>query len=456
MKKIHLLIILFVAASTFFSQEKESEFVTVKGDSLVGSVVNGENIREVFGNVVITQGDVVITCEKAVQYIVKNEILLIGNVIATQDTLTLKSEEAYYYGDEKIAKSDTTVYLHEPDIDLTADSGKYFFNPKRAEFFGNVHVTDSLFNLYSQKLYYYRELEKLRAIDSVRVSDTTSVIYSDSLIHFRNEEISNAYGHVKVDNFDNNIVIFGDTLNSRNKENYSIITGEPLFIQIDTAANGTLDSLMIASRIMESYTDSTKKFIATDSVRIIRGGFSSINDKAIFYRADEVIETIKSGEGKKQPVLWYDQSQLVGDSVYIHLKDNKLNFIDIKNNAIIISAHDSLDWRYDQISGVRIKMFFNDSTIQRTEVYENMLSIYFLLEDGKPNGLIKSSSETGKIMFEDGRVVDVRLYGDPNSEYHPEGLIKNKVREFTLPLFRLYENRPQKSDLNKLIRETNE
>lgn len=451
MKKIILISILLLSNLLVFSQQ--SEVVTVKGDSLIGRIVKGENIREVIGNVEITQADVIITCNKAIQYLVKNEILLLGNVIATQDTLILKTEEAYYYGDEKIAESDTTVYLSEPGLELTADSGRYFFDAKKAEFFGNVYLKDSLLNLRSQKLFYYRETEKLTAVKDVQVADTSSVIYSDSLVHLRNDKYSEAFGNVKVDNFTNNITIFGDTLISKNKENYSIVTGKPLFIQTDSTSQGEIDSLIIASRIMESYTDSTRKFVATDSVRILKGEFASVNDKSILYRAENIIETIKRDDQQRQPVLWYENSQLVGDSVFIHLEDDRLDYIDINNNSIIISELEGYDWRYDQISGQNIKMFFNDSTIERTEVYNNVLSIYYLFEEGKPNGLIKSSAQTGKIIFENGKVVDVRLYGSPKSEYHPENLVKDKTREFTLPLFRLYENRPQKNEMMKLIRE---
>lgn len=67
MKKIVLLI--FLLSCFVFAQE--TEHVVVVGDSLIGKTINGQNVREVIGNVVITQGDVVITCKKAIQYLVK-------------------------------------------------------------------------------------------------------------------------------------------------------------------------------------------------------------------------------------------------------------------------------------------------------------------------------------------------------------------------------------------------
>lgn len=449
MKKI-LLLIIFLSTLTFAQQ---SDVVTVVGDSLIGKNINGQSIREVIGNVIITQGDVVINCNKAIQYLSKNEIELIGDVVATQDTLVIKSERGYYYGNNRIAQSDTTMYLSQPNLDLKANRGKYYFNDELAQFFGDVELNDSSFTLTSQELYYFRENERVNAKTNVQIIDSTSIIFADSIRHYRNEKTSYAFGNVRVDNFENDILIYGDSLYSNNESKYSLITGSPLFMQIDTSSSGKLDTLLISSRQMESYNDSTKKFIAIDSVKIIRGDFSSVNEKSIMYNSEDRIETFKMSDQSPQPIIWSEGNQLVGDSVFIHLKENALDWIDVRGNSIIISKKEDYEWRYDQISGQRINMYFNDSTITRTDVFGNVLSIYYMYEDGEPSGLIKSSSQTAKIFFDDGQVVDVRLYQSVQSEFHPENLVKGKEREFTLPRFIIFENRPKKSELKKLIRE---
>jgi hypothetical protein len=45
------------------------------------------------------------------------------------------------------------------------------------------------------------------------------------------------------------------------------------------------------------------------------------------------------------------------------------------------------------------------------------------------------------------------MYQSVQSEYHPENLVEGKEREFTLPQFIIYDNRPKKEELIKLIRE---
>ena len=55
-----------------------SEKIIVIGDSLVGKVISGEPVREVYGNVNLRQGNILVTCDKAIQYITTNNALLAG------------------------------------------------------------------------------------------------------------------------------------------------------------------------------------------------------------------------------------------------------------------------------------------------------------------------------------------------------------------------------------------
>ena len=87
----------------------------------------------------------------------------------------------------------------------------------------------------------------------------------------------------------------------------------------------------------------------------------------------------------------------------------------------------------------------------KAEFEDNVLSIYYLYEEEEVNGLTKSSAKNITIIFEDNVVTEVRLYGSPLSEYHPENQVVGNERAFTLPKFIFYQNRPNKSDLLKNI-----
>ena len=92
MIKYAIVILLFVFSPGLLAQD---DMIRVVGDSLVGKTINGESIREVHSNVIMTQGKVTITCNKAIQYIAKNEAELIGNVVVVQDSIIIKTDLGY-------------------------------------------------------------------------------------------------------------------------------------------------------------------------------------------------------------------------------------------------------------------------------------------------------------------------------------------------------------------------
>ncbi len=446
-KILHVIVLFSVLT---FAQE-ETKKITVTGQELIGSIQNGESIREVIGNVVLTQGNVVITCNKAIQYLARNDAKLIGNVIITQDTLTIYTDEGFYYGNERRSFSDKGVKLDDKKVILTAKIGEYFFNDDRADFRTKVKLYDTASTLTSSRLLYFRKEDRAIAFDSVKITDKENIIYADSLIHFRKVEESFGFGNVSIKNKTNKSMILGGHMEDYRSKNYSVIDSLPLLIQIDTTFSGdtvkTIDTLLIKSKVMKAYRDTSNQFIAIDSVEILRGGFASKNDYSIYFRNEDNIVTSKTGEENAQPVMWFETSQLSGDSIKIFLKDQQIEKIDIINNALIASYNENYKQRFDQISGDTIYLFFDSTGIKRNEVYSSVLSIYYLYDDGEPNGLMKASAQNSIMYFENKKIISVKLYGTPNSEYHPEAIINGKEKEYFLPRFILFENRPEKEKL---------
>lgn len=439
-------LILFLICTIAYSQTDEDK-LTIVGDLLEGGTRNGEKIQSWIGNVVMTQNDIRVTCENAIRFLNSNEVELIGNVVAVQDTITIYTEHVYYYGDTEYAVSDSAITLNDGRITLSADRGNYSFDTKKSEFFGNVVLFDRESKLNSNELYYFNEIDKVIASGNARLADSVNYIYADSLVSFRNEEESFAFKKVMIRNFENNTTITGAYLEDKKKENYSKIEGNAFLTQIDTSESGVIDTLYLRAKKLEALKDSVNSFIATDSVRIVRGDFASRNDKSYYYQNADRIVTSKLDPNAAQPVLWFENSQLLGDSINIKLSESSLKYIEMFNNSFILSKNKAFEFRFDQIMGDSIKISFENSDISKTKVNGNVLSIYYNYEDSEPNGLIKSSSGKSVISFDDNEVSDVRLYEEPVSEFHPENVIKGKEKDFTLPVFRLIKGRPTKRSI---------
>ncbi len=442
--------------------QQTSERITVVGDSLVGKVINGESIREVNGNVILKQGNVTVTCNKTIQNISRNEAELIGDVVVVQDSLTLKTKSGFYFGNSKKTRSTTGLFLDDGKVTLIADSGEYYFDENKAIFETNVKLVDSLTTMTSDKLIYYRKEDRAFATGNVKVTDESSIIFSDTLDHNRKTGYSIADGNVRIINPENHTTVFSGHLENDIQKKYSFISENPVLLQVDTTFNvendssivDRIDTLIIDAKIMEAYRDSTKLFKAIDSVKILRAEFSSVNDITLLFRESDMIVTFKLKEDSSaQPVLWYDKSQLTGDSVTIFLIDNKIHKLDVDGNSFMLSQNENNLDRFDQTSCDSIKMYFEGNNINRSEFFGNVYSFYFMFDDEKPNGLTKSTSNSATIFFKNNAVDEVRLYGSPNSEYYPEVKVKGLEKTFTLPRFVFHKNRPLKSELLKNISE---
>ncbi len=449
-----IIIIFILVSSSLFAQE-ESEMIRVVGDSLLGKVVNGESIREIYGNVVLTQGNVVITCDKAVQFLMRNDAVLKGNVIVKQDSLTIITDEGFYFGNDRITKSTAGIMLDDRKVILQADSGEYFFDNDKAFFQTNVILFDSVMTLFADELTYFQKEDRAVAIGNVKIVDATNEIMADKLEHFRRTKISIADDNVKIRSLENNTIIFGDHLEDYPKNKYTLIDKNPLLIQYDTSyvseTDFEIDTLIIKAVKMEAYRDTANIFKAVDSVKIIKGGFASTNDFTLYLSDAETMITKKVSEEADQPILWYENSQLTGDSIAIYIEDTKINQLDVIGHAFMLSQNNKYKDRFDQTSSKNVSLFFADNKLLKAKFEDNVLSIYFLYEEEEANGLTKSSAKNVTIIFNNSEVTEVRLYGSPSSEYYPEKQVIGNERAFTLPNFIFYQNRPNKSDLLKNI-----
>lgn len=439
-------IVLTALFLTNINAQEDNRIVAI-GDSLVGKVVNGERIRELHGNVVMTQGAVRITCDKAIQYLAKNEAELIGKVVVTQDSIIIKTVRGYYYGNTKVAYSKHGVELTDGHVNLFSKNGFYYFDEKRSYFHDQVKLNEGSSNLSALRLNYFDDEDKAVAGGNVIVSDTSSTMLADSLIYFRNTKNTFAFNNIRIYNSKDRISIFGNRLEDVGQNQYTKIWDNPFFVRIDTTSDGKLDTLMVSALLMEAFDDSTQRIIATDSVKIIKTGFAAVSNKTFFFRTTDEIQTIKRDGDEFPPVIWNEETQLSGDSIFIYIKDNQLTHIKLNSNATIISEHKDKPFRFDQISGKAVKIFFENGAIKLTDVTGNVLSIYYLFDENEPNGLVKSSSENAKIYFDNRKVDDVRLYGKPATEYHPENILIGKEKEFTIPSFKVFNNKPKKEQL---------
>ena len=388
----------------------------IHADSLHGYTLGVDSYRDLVGHVVFQRGGTTLNCDRAVQNTTQDVVDLYGNVRVEDDTLTLRTKQARYSGKTNIVSSDSGVYLNDRRRTLTADRGTYNTDTKVAQFFGHVYVRDSVSQLTSEQLTY-----------------------------FRNEEKSIADIDVKIKSLDNNVTVDGFHFEDYSKKNYSMITGEPLLTQIDTSSDGKIDTLMITSLTMEAHRDSvSERFIADDSVRVIRGSLCAHCGYGIYFSKDSMVVL------QKLPIVWYEDNQLTGDSITVFIRDKKINRVDVNGAAFAVSQSDSIYAdRFNQLKGKKLTMYLKDRKADRIIVENNATSLYYLYDKNKPNGVNRVSGDRVVMYFKDGKIETISVISGVEGNYYPEKLVRNKVETYNLPGFVYYKNRPDEANFPK-------
>lgn len=410
------LIVLVLACCSVVSPQQEKVVDLERADSLVGKIIDGERVRELIGNVRFRQGAVVVDCDRAIQYLQSQRIALQGNVVVRDDTITMKGNRGLYHSAERYAEAFDGVQLDDGTTTLTATYGRYYPDEKKAFFKTNVLV-----------------------------KDTISQLKADELTYFRDKKRSIAVGNVEIHNIEDNITIFGGHFENHSEQKFSKMTLQPRVIQIDTSG-GEIDTFTVSSRVIESYRDSVRRLIAIDSVQLWSSELSGECGHAVY------LPELDSIVMRKKPFIWYDESQVSGDSIFIRLKKRKPEIVYIRGDAFAISVSDSLyPKRLNQLTGALITMFFDEGRIQQIQVDQTATSVYFLYEDRRdtaevvqrtPNGLNKTSGDRVVIHFSDGRAERISVISGVEGEYFPENMVEGKERDYYLPGFNWRMDRP--------------
>jgi lipopolysaccharide export system protein LptA len=301
------------------------------------------------------------------------------------------------------------VNLDDGRVKLTARYGEYFVEPKRAFFRNQVVVRDS-----------------------------SSTVLADSLTYYRKEKRSIAEGNVSVQNQTEHLTITGHRLEHLSNQQITRITEQPVLVKFDTTSTGTIDTLVVRSRVMESYRDSLKRLLAIDSVEIVRSNLAGTAGFAEYFTQTDSIHL------RLAPIVWYNQTQVTGDSIDVAMKARKLDRVHVMGRAFAVSQSDSL-WpeRYDQITGDRMVMQFADQGLDNIDVQNRSISVYHLYEDSTANGLNKTSGDRIVMLFEMGKVKSIRVVGGVEGQYFPENMVQGKEMEYAIPGFMLHPNRPR-------------
>jgi lipopolysaccharide export system protein LptA len=378
-----------------------------------------------------------------------------GKVVNKKTTLT--STEGNYYGDTKDIYFYKNVLLVQPDGTIKTDSLQYNTSTEVSTFISPTVIKDKKGLTIKTREGFYdikkkiANLYKRSIIEDSTFSITADEIAIDSLnglSEFRGNAVYRSKD--KEQGFD----MIANNIKTNNKRSTIMATQIPLliikqgadsiFITADTLFSGRVIDLLKTKKIPNVRpvpvdtsikkgvlkdtvkvtaaakttikkgatknaptppVDSTLKYFeAYKNVKIFSDSLQAVGDSLFFSGSDSVFRLFNN------PIIWAQENQISGDTIYLFLKNKKPERLYVFENALSISKVDSSNY-FNQVRGNSINALF-DSTgqVHFLTAKGSAENIYYAQDEQKGFvGVNKNSCDLIEINFTDGKPKRVKF-----------------------------------------------
>lgn len=159
-------------------------------------------------------------------------------------------------------------------------------------------------------------------------------------------------------------------------------------------------------------TTRTRIILAYHKVKIFKSDLQSKSDSAFYSYSDSTIRCFQN------PIIWTQGSQLSADTIFLQLKNRKLDNMQLKKDGFIASTEkDSI--KFNQVKGKMMTGLFRNSKLYKMLVDGNAESIYYTMEDSVYSGLNRTLSSRMRLDFGDNKLTDVMLVRKAEGDYYP-------------------------------------
>ncbi|MCD7973366.1 MAG: hypothetical protein LUG18_12005 [Candidatus Azobacteroides sp.] len=452
---------------------EKSQIILEYADILSSNKELNPDIEILIGNVRFRHENTLMDCDSAYFYKLSNSLDAFGNVEMNQaDTLFAYGNVLYYDGNTKLARLRENVRMENRGVTLFTDSlnydrvanisyyfeggviidqdnelssvyGQYSPATKIAVFNYDVQLINPRFILYSDTLRYDTNTGIATILGPSRIVSDSSTIYctrgwyntrtdeselldrpivetsskktltGDTLKYNRQIGIGEAFGNIELQDTAQKILLRGEYGYHNELTDYSFVTKKALAIEYSG-----VDSLFLHADTLKTMPDSTFNILkAYHNVRFFREDFQGVCDSMQYSTRDSILRLFT------HPVLWNELYQIYGDTILLYMKDGAPDYAHVQEFAFAVSQKDTLE-HYDQVTGLDMKIWFQEGQIKKVTVSGNAESIYYPEEsDLTIIGLNRTLSGFLDIYLVDKKIDKLVIYPTPEGSLTPLGQI---------------------------------
>lgn len=384
-----------------------------------------------------------------------------GKVINKKSVLT--SKEGIYYADLKDVYFKQNVELKDPAYFLKSDSLLYNTEFQTARFIAETYIRDSSGRVIRTNEGVYN-LATGRADFTQRttIEDKSLTVTGDQIANDDSSGMVQIRGRGVLKDTAKGIAILSEEIFVNKKTEAFLATVKPLmivkqerdsiYITADTLFSARLtdlqsapdttitlegDSLIKSSKNEVIKDDSTNRYFeAFRHVRVFSDSVQSVSDSLFYSFKDSVFQLYQN------PVVWSNGSQITGDTIFLHTKNKKAEFVKVFENSFLVNQVQP--GIYNQIKSTRMDGYFKEGIIDSVRAKGYAESIYFLQdEDSAYSGINQTKSDIMDVYFNNGDLSRVIFRSSVKGTLWP---IKQKSPdEMRLEKFQWLEHRRPKT-----------
>lgn len=366
----------FVAFGQIHIEKGDS--VHLYGDSLTYDGVSGLAVLK--GRVRMIDNQVNLQTTSLV-YDVKNNKGFYNDSAVTRSSQgnVLSSRNGTYYPDRDEFVFTENVRIDSPDYTVLSDTMHFNTLTEIAYFHGSTTITSDENIITCEKGWYDTKNDISSFSKGAKITTPDQQIEADSLYYERNNGFGLGFNNVKLRDSVQNIEVRGNySVTRQNIESYMVTDSVTLIMGMES------DSLFLSADSLFSTSDSLCGRIlkAYHRVRFFKSDFQGKCDSLVYYESDSLMHLFDA------PVLWSDENQMTSVFMQIFMRNKKIHYLDMMENAFIISMEDTV--KYNQISGDNMQAYFGETSLRRVDVFKNGETIYYPRND-KPEEEPKSN-----------------------------------------------------------------
>ena len=431
------LFVLYVAGSSAEEQSQrersKSKVVLLHTDNLTYDQYRHPGAQILTGNVQFQHDGVLMYCDSACFYVATNSFDAFGHVKMVQgDTLDLVGDMLLYNGMEQLARvrhnvilthRESKLYTDSLDYDrlyelgyffeggklvdkdnvLISDWGQYSPPTRQAVFNYNVQLENPRFTLisdtlnyntrtsmaeivgpsnidsgdnhiYSESGFYNTQTEQAILLDRSIVTNKGRKMVGDSLFYDSKTGIGEGFRNVVYTDEVNKNMLTGNYCYYNDSLGYSMATDSA--VAIDFSQRDTMYMHADTFKVYTFHIDTDtmyREMRAYHKVRSYRTDVQSVCDSLVYNTKDTCITMYRD------PIVWNAGQQVLGEVIKIFLNDSTIDRIHVIDQALSVEQIDTV--HYNQVAGKEMISYFRDGEMYQTWVNGNVYVDYYMFDD---------------------------------------------------------------------------